>query len=113
MRGLNASRAYQARSADRNPREQEADVFRRATAALRLAESGSEIDRVRAVSDNKLLWSTVGVLMRDPENALPSALRASIISVGLAVQRELDRSEPDLSFVIGINEQITAGLMGA
>ena len=113
MHGLNAARAYQARSADRNLREQEADVFRRATAALRHAQSGEEIDRVRAVADNRLLWSTLVILLKDPQNAMPAPLRGTIISVGMAVQRELDTDEPDLSFVIGINEQITAGLCGA
>lgn len=112
MHGLNATRAYQARSADRNPREQEADVFRRATAALRQAQAGEQIDLVRAVADNRLLWSTLVLLLRDPQNAMPPPLRGSIISVGMAVQRELDTDEPDLSFVIGINEQITAGLCG-
>jgi flagellar biosynthesis regulator FlaF len=113
MYGLNAARAYQARSADRNLREQEADVFRRATAALRHAQSGEEIDRVRAVADNRLLWSTLVLLLKDPQNAMPAPLRGTMISVGMAVQRELDTDEPDLSFVIGINEQITAGLCGS
>jgi flagellar biosynthesis regulator FlaF len=113
MYGLNAARAYQARSADRNLREQEADVFRRATAALRHAQSGEEIDRVRAVADNRLLWSTLVLLLKDPQNAMPAPLRGTMISVGMAVQRELDMDEPDLSFVIGINEQITAGLCGS
>jgi flagellar biosynthesis regulator FlaF len=112
MHGLTASRAYKARSADRNFREQEADVFRRATAALRVAASGDDLARIRAVADNRLLWSTLMILLRDPSNALPAPLRGSLISVGLAVQRELDAPEPDLPFVIGINEQITAGLMG-
>ena len=113
MHGLNAARAYQARSADRNLREQEADVFRRATAALRQAQSGEQIDVVRAVADNRLLWSTLVLVLKDPQNAIPAGLRSSIISVGMAVQRELNTDEPDLSFVIGINEQITAGLAGA
>lgn len=112
MHGMNAARAYQARSADRNLRDQEADIFRRATAALRIAQTGSEIDRVRAVADNRLLWSTLVLQMKDPQNALPAALRGSIVSIGIVVQRELDASEPDLPFVIGINEQITAGLSG-
>ena len=112
MLGLNASRAYQARSADRNLREQEADIFRRATAALRVAEAGDELDRVRAVADNRLLWSSVVLSLKDNTNALPAKLRGSIISLGLAVQRELNKTEPDLPFVIGINEQITAGLIG-
>ena len=112
MRGLNASRAYQARSSDRHPREQEADVFRRATAALRLAQAGDEMARVRALADNRLLWTTLSILMADPANALPPALRGSMISIGGAIRRELDQPEPDLAFLIGINEQITAGLLG-
>ena len=112
MHGMNAARAYQARSADRNLREQEADVFRRATAALRLAQSGDTRDCVRALADNRLLWSTLVMTLKDPDNALPMALRGSIISVGLTVQREMDVKHPDLSFLIGINEQMTAGLIG-
>lgn len=112
MHGLTAARAYQARSADRNLREQEADVFRRATAALRVAQSGNELDRVRAVADNRLLWSTLTLLLGDAQNALPAPLRGAIISVAKAVQRELDEQEPDFPFLIGINEQMTAGLMG-
>ena len=112
MHGMTAARAYQARSADRGLREQEADVFRRATAALRQAQQGTEFDRVRAVADNRLLWSTLLMNLKDPQNALPENLRGSIISVGLAVERELSEPEPDLPFVIGINEQITAGLAG-
>lgn len=112
MHGLNAARAYQARSADRNLREQEADVFRRATAALRRAQSGVELDRVRALADNSLLWTTVVIALRDPENSLPETLRASIVSVGKTVQRENSAKTPDLAFLIGVNEQMTAGLMG-
>ena len=49
-------------------------------------------------------------LMRDPENALAQSLRASVISVGHTVKREASREAPDLRFLIGINEQIAAGL---
>ena len=48
--------------------------------------------------------------MRDPLNALPVELRASIVSVGLIVQREMDREAPDFDFLIAINENIAAGL---
>lgn len=112
MHGLAATRAYRARSADRNYREQEADVFRRATASLRHAQSSTEIDRVRALADNGLLWTTLVIMVRDEDNLLPEPLRASIVSVGMAVQRELNAENPDLPFLIGINEQFTAGLMG-
>ena len=39
-------------------------------------------------------------------------LRASIVSVGFAVQREMDREDPDFDFLISINENIAAGLSG-
>ena len=64
----------------------------------------------RAIADNRRLWLTVNDLMRDPLNALPQDLRASIVSVGLAAQREMDRDSPDFDFLISINENIAAGL---
>jgi len=105
-----AARAYEAASVHRSPREQEADIFRRATGALRAARDAGPIQRVRALADNRRLWMAVGDLMRDPANALPIALRASIISVGMAVEREMDREQPDFAFLIEINENFAAGL---
>ena len=51
-------------------------------------------------------------LVSDPTNSLPDNLRASIISVGLAVQREMDRERPNFEFLIGVNENMAAGLSG-
>jgi len=107
-----AARAYEAASVYRSPREQEADIFRRATGALKAARDAGPIQRVRALADNRRLWMTVADLMRDPSNALPIGLRASIVSVGLAVEREMDRETPDFDFLIEINEHIAAGLSG-
>ncbi len=107
-----AARAYKTAATHRNQREQEADVFRRATGALTAARNAASIARVRAISDNRRLWLTVSDLMRDPTNLLPPDLRASILSVGLAVQREMDRDAPDFDFLIDINENIAAGLAG-
>ena len=107
-----AARAYQAAATHRTQREQEADVFRRATGALQTARDADPIQRVRALADNRRLWLTVGDLMRDPLNALPAELRAGIVSVGLAVQREMDRDSPDFDFLIAVNESIAAGLAG-
>ena len=105
-----ATRAYAGATLHRSQREQEADVFRRATGALRAARGKGPILRVRAIADNRRLWMTVLDLMRDPLNALPEELRASIVSVGLAVEREMDRDTPDFDFLIQINEMIAAGL---
>jgi flagellar protein FlaF len=107
-----AARAYERASVHRSPREQEADIFRRAIGALKAANGAGPIQRVRALADNRRLWMVVGDLMRDPANALPVTLRASIISVGMAVEREMDREHPDFDFLIDINEQFAAGLAG-
>lgn len=108
-----AARAYEASSSHRSLREQEADVFRRANGALRDARDKGPIPRVRALADNRRLWTTVLDLLRDPANRLPQEIRASIVSVGLAVEREMDRDAPDFDFLIAINENIAAGLSGA
>jgi flagellar protein FlaF len=107
-----ATRAYEAAASHRSQREQEADVFRLATGALKTARGADALQRVRALADNRRLWITVAGLVRDPQNALPVELRASIVSVGLAVQREMDRDSPDFDFLIAVNENIAAGLAG-
>jgi flagellar biosynthesis activator protein FlaF len=104
------TRAYEAAGAHRSLRAQEADVFRRATGALKSARDSGAIARAQAIGDNRRLWLTVTDLMRDPLNTLPQDLRASIVSVGLAVQREMEVAVPDFDFLIGINENIAAGL---
>ena len=108
-----AAQAYKAASAHRNLREQEADIIRQTIGALRSARTQGLIPQVRALADNRRLWTVVIDLVRDPTNALPEPLRAAIISVGLTVQREMDKENPDFEFLIGVNENIAAGLAGA
>ena len=108
-----AVHAYGAAVSHRSQRQQEADVFRRAIGALKAAREGDAIRRVRALADNRRLWMAITDLMRDPDNALPLELRASIMSVGLAVQREMDQESPDFGFLIAVNEDLAAGLDGA
>ncbi len=112
MQQTQAARAYRAASAHRHPREQEADVFRRVTGALRAAQGGTSLEQTKALADNTRLWMMVGDLLRDPANALPAPLRASVISVGKALQREMQQPAPDFAFLIAVNEDITAGLSG-
>jgi flagellar protein FlaF len=106
------SQAYATSAGLRTQREQEADVFRRATGALKSARDNGPVQRIRALADNRRLWMTVADLMRDPANGLPAELRASILSVGIAVEREMDGEEPDFTFLIAVNEAIAAGLGG-
>ncbi|MDA8048615.1 MAG: hypothetical protein M0002_01145 [Rhodospirillales bacterium] len=105
-------RAYGAASAGRSGREREADVFRRANGALRAARTAGRTDQVRALADNRRLWSAVLGLVFDPASPLPAPLRGAIASVGLAVQREVERETPNLDFLIAVNENIASGLAG-
>jgi flagellar biosynthesis activator protein FlaF len=112
MNTRNAVQAYRKASRYRSQREQEADVFRYAIAALKGAKEAASIQKVRALADNRRLWMMVSDLLRDPSNALPDPLKASILSVGVTVQREMGQEAPDFDFLISINENIAAGLAG-
>jgi len=105
-----AARAYHTAGTHRSQREQEADVFRHAIGALKSARDAGPIQRVRALADNRRLWLAVADLMQNPESRLPLELRASIVSVGRAVQREMDRDRPNFDFLIQINQTIAEGL---
>jgi flagellar biosynthesis activator protein FlaF len=108
-----AINAYQAASGHRSQREQEAEVFLMANRGLRSARDGAPLQRVQALADNRRLWLAVTDLMRDPLNALPQDLRASILAVGMTVRREMDQDPPDLDFLIEINDQLAGGLTGS
>jgi flagellar biosynthesis regulator FlaF len=107
-----AIQAYKTASRYRSQRDQEADVFRYVVAALKSAKDAGQIQKIRALADNRRLWLTVCNLMRDPENTLPEQLRVGILSVGVTVQRDMDQETPDFDFLISINENIAAGLAG-
>lgn len=108
--GLKAAQAYAATAAVRSHREQEAELFVRVGVRLRQAPEASELARSRALADNQRLWAMVIDMLQDPGNTLPTQLRADIISVGLCVQREMCKPEPDFAFLAGVNENIAAGL---
>lgn len=112
MRSMTAALAYKRSATFRTIREQEADVFHRVNAQLRNAITSEPSDRARALADNERLWIALGDLLRDPDNRLPLTLRATLLSIGAAVRRETNMAEPDIGFIIGVNEQIAAGLSG-
>jgi flagellar biosynthesis regulator FlaF len=105
-----ASRAYAAASVKRSARQEEADVFRLINARLQAARRGEAIARVRALADNRRLWTAVSDLVRDARNPLPPETRHGLVSIGLAVQRAMDADEPDFDFLIRINKDIAEGL---
>jgi flagellar biosynthesis regulator FlaF len=115
MGNSNALRAYGAARSAMDPRMQEADVFRRVIGLLRAATDADAgaLSRTRAIADNRRLWLAVESAAAHPANVLPEPLRAGLISLGRAVQREMNGAAPDLGFLIQVNEQIAAGLAEA
>lgn len=105
-----AARAYGASRAALDPREQEADIFRRVTGGLRAVQDRDGPARMRAIADNRRLWLAIESTLADPSNQLPPQMRAGLISLGRAVQREMDSQDPDLGFLIEVNDQVAAGL---
>jgi flagellar biosynthesis regulator FlaF len=107
-----ASRAYAAAASHKTVRQQEADLFRLVIARLQASRHATPIARVRALADNRRLWMTVSDLVRDDANPLPPETRAGILSIGKAVQREMDANEPNFDFLITINKNLAEGLSG-
>jgi len=112
MNQMLGTRGYGATQRVRTLREQEADVFRRINYGLKAAINGNAIDRARAISDNRLLWLAIEVALVNLENQLRETTRVGILRLGRGVQREMDNQEPDIAFLIDINEQMIAGLSG-
>ncbi|WP_160122613.1 flagellar biosynthesis regulator FlaF [Rhodovarius lipocyclicus] len=99
----------------RSAKQQEAEVFARATRSLRDAMTGddtpaSPMALARAVADNRRLWDAVNIAVMDPSNQLPRELRAQIASIARAVLRECGAETPDLAFIADMNEQVAGGL---
>ena len=110
MRPNGAKAAYRGATRFQSQREREADIFRQAIADLRAAPDPGSVARARAMADNRRLWNIVNTMMRDPGNQISAELRAAILAVGLAVQREMDKREPDIEFLISVNDNMAAGL---
>jgi flagellar biosynthesis regulator FlaF len=110
MNVLLARRAYQATRQAMNPREQEADVFRRVTGALKTGLEHDGIARARAIADNRRLWIALEASVRHPANQLPQQTKLAMLGLGRAVLKEMENTKPDLAFLIEMNEQLAAGL---
>lgn len=110
MNMMHARRAYQQTRQAMAPREQEADVFRRVTGALKVALGQEGIVRARAIADNRRLWIALEASVRHPANQLPQQTKVAMLNVGRAVLREMEGSQPDIGFLIEVNEQFAEGL---
>lgn len=100
-----------------SPRQTEyrllADVCRE---LVESAKDGSQSLRRREALDwNRRVWMTFLVDCSQPENALPVALRAKIISLGLWVSHYTDEAmwtDLDLAPLVDVNTAIMKGLLG-
>src|SRR5579871_5242133 len=97
-------------------RARERQAMDRVIVMLRAAqEKGAQSrERVEALFYLRRLWMIFLNDLRDPNNELPDQLRAGIISIGIWMNKEIDRAQggltSDLTPMIEINELIRDGL---
>src|SRR4051812_27610448 len=109
--------AYQQVSARaETPRELEYRLFGQVTRALIEASESDPLDlktRMDALDWNRRLWSTLATDCASPDNALPEAVRAQIISLSLWVNRhtsEVMRRKEEFGPLIDLNRIMMQGL---
>lgn len=111
-----------------SPRETERQIISRITAALAIhAETYDNADTTSArlailsgglqlpLIENIRLWAALKADLGREDNALPVALRAQLISLGLFVERhttQVLRGEAKVSTLIAVNRSIIEGLAG-
>ena len=110
-------RAYQQASARaERPRESEYRLFGQVTCALIEASKAPKSDlktRINAIDWNRRLWGTLASDCCQPENQLPTTLRAQIISLNSWVRRHSSlvmRGEEAFEPLIEINRIMMQGL---
>lgn len=97
-------------------RRREGMAFDRVIAQLDAAQAaaGDSPARASALDAAGDLWSVLLNDLAHPENALPEALRAQLISVGLWIMREIAalraRATEDFEPLIAVNQTIRSGL---
>lgn len=109
--------AYQqAATRAENPRDTEYRLFAQVTRALIEASSLDRIEiskRADALDWNRRMWSILGHDCADAGNGLPAALRASIISLAIWVDKHTSlviRNQDDFEPLIEVNRMIMQGL---
>ncbi len=109
--------AYQRTSArSEDPRSTEYRLLGQVTRALMEVReiSGGEIrKRAEALDWNRRVWSAFAADCANPDNGLPEALRASIISLSIFISKETSvamRGEGDIDTLIDLNRTVMQGL---
>ncbi|KQP10230.1 MAG: flagellar biosynthesis regulator FlaF [Methylobacterium sp.] len=97
-------------------RERERAAFDRALDLMRIADrpDAATADRIAAAQFVQKLWAVLIDDLTSPENALPEALRADLVSLGLWSMREsnavLSTPGHSLAALIEVNASIRDGL---
>jgi flagellar biosynthesis activator protein FlaF len=97
-------------------RARERQAMDRVITMLRAAQEKGPIsrERVEALFYLRRLWTIFLDDLNDPNNELPDQLRAGIISIGLWMNKEIDRARngqtTDLTPMIDINQLVRDGL---
>ncbi len=111
--------AYQQAAARaEEPRSAEYRLFGQVTRALLEAEQAPDDDiktRIDAIDWNRRLWTALASDCASPENVLPPAVRAQIISLSIWVGKHSSavmRREEEIGPLVDINRIIMQGLGG-
>lgn len=112
-------KAYQtATQRSETPRDAEYRLFGQVTRALMEAAEVDPSDlqtRMEALDWNRRVWSALAADCAIPENQLPQALRAQIISISIWVNRHTSavmRREESIEPLVEVNKAIMQGLAG-
>jgi flagellar protein FlaF len=105
-----------ARDSQAAARRRERALIEHAIEKLEIAKKcgARSVEAFDALSFLRQLWTAFIVDLADDGNALPTTLRASLISIGLWIRKEIDRIESGQSEnfdgLIEINQMIVGGL---
>ncbi len=109
--------AYQRTSArSEDPRSTEYRLLGQVTRALmdvRETEASEIRKRAEALDWNRRVWSAFAADCASPDNGLPEALRASIISLSIFISKETSsamRGGGDIDTLIDLNRTVMQGL---
>lgn len=114
-----ARKAYEiGNSALRSPRSTEYEAFARVTRALKAAARGNVPagpESIRALHENRRLWSLLAASVAADDNGLPDDLRARLFYLHeftTAHTRKVLRREAGIEPLVDVNTAVMAGLRG-
>lgn len=114
-----ARKAYEiGNPALRSPRSTEYEAFARVTRALKAAageNASGASETIRALHENRRLWTLLAASVADDDNGLPDQLRARLFYLyefTTVHTRKVLRREAGLQPLVDVNAAVMAGLRG-